>query len=80
MMMKNTKSSGLRYSEAFKQHALELLLTARLSLDPGPYRMRCCCHTFAPSTKNNRSARAVREFFKACGGAGSLAAIIAWLD
>jgi len=27
MMMKDTKSSGLRYSEAFKQHAIELLLT-----------------------------------------------------
>jgi transposase len=32
MMMKNTKSSGLRYSEAFKAHAVELLLTSNMSL------------------------------------------------
>jgi transposase len=33
MMMKNTKSSGLRYSEAFKQHAIELLLTGNMSMN-----------------------------------------------
>jgi len=31
--MKNTKSSGLRYSEAFKQHAIELLLTNNMSMN-----------------------------------------------
>ncbi len=31
--MKNTKSSGLRYSEAFKQHAIELLLTGNMSMN-----------------------------------------------
>ena len=31
--MKNTKSSGLRYSEAFKQHAIELLLTGSMSMN-----------------------------------------------
>src|SRR6266436_1173447 len=33
MTMKSTKSSGLRYSEAFKQHALELLLTGNMSMN-----------------------------------------------
>jgi transposase-like protein len=33
MMMKNTKSSGLRYSEAFKQHAIKLLLTGNMSMN-----------------------------------------------
>ena len=33
MMMKSTKSSGLRYSEAFKQHAIELLLTGSMSMN-----------------------------------------------
>src|SRR2546423_12780572 len=33
MMMKNTRSSGLRYSEAFKQHAIELLLTGNMSMN-----------------------------------------------
>ncbi len=33
MMMKNTKSSGLRYSEPFKQHAIELLLTGSMSMN-----------------------------------------------
>jgi len=33
MMMKNTKSSGLRYSEGFKQHAIELLLTGNMSMN-----------------------------------------------
>jgi len=33
MIMKNTRSSGLRYSEAFKQHAIELLLTGTMSLN-----------------------------------------------
>ena len=33
MMMKNTRSSGLRYSEAFKQHAIELLLTGTMSMN-----------------------------------------------
>ena len=32
-MMKNTKSSGLRYSEAFKQHVIELLLTGSMSMN-----------------------------------------------
>jgi len=32
MMMKNTRGSGLRYSEAFKQHAIELLLTGNMSM------------------------------------------------
>ena len=32
-MMKNTKSSGLRYSDAFKQHAIELLLTGNMSMN-----------------------------------------------
>ena len=32
MTMKNTRSCGLRYSEAFKQHAIELLLTGNMSL------------------------------------------------
>jgi transposase len=32
-MMKNTKSSGLRYSEAFRQNAIELLLTGNLSMN-----------------------------------------------
>ena len=31
--MKNTKSSGLRYSEAFKAHAIELLLTGNMSMN-----------------------------------------------
>ena len=31
--MKNTRSSGLRYSEAFKQHAIELLLTGNMSMN-----------------------------------------------
>ena len=31
-MMKSTKSSGLRYSEAFKQQAIELLLTGSMSM------------------------------------------------
>lgn len=31
--MKSTKSSGLRYSEAFKQHAIELLLTNNMSMN-----------------------------------------------
>ena len=33
MMMKNTKSSGLRYSEAFKQPVIELLLTGNMSMN-----------------------------------------------
>ena len=33
MMMKNTRSSGLRCSEAFKQHAIELLLTGTMSMN-----------------------------------------------
>lgn len=33
MTMKNTKSSGLRYSEAFKAHAIELLLTGNMSMN-----------------------------------------------
>jgi len=32
MTMKNTKSSGLRYSDAFKQPAVELLLTGNMSM------------------------------------------------
>ena len=32
MMMRDTRSSGLRYSEAFKQHAVELLLTGNMSM------------------------------------------------
>ena len=31
--MKNTKSSGVRYSEAFKAHAIELLLTGNMSMN-----------------------------------------------
>ena len=31
--MKDTRSSGLRYSEAFKQHAIELLLTRSMSMN-----------------------------------------------
>jgi transposase len=33
MMMRGTKNSGLRYSEAFKQHAIELLLTGSMSMN-----------------------------------------------
>lgn len=33
MTMKHTKSSGLRYSEAFKAHAIELLLTGNMSMN-----------------------------------------------
>jgi transposase len=33
MMMKDTRSAGLRYSEAFKQHAIELLLTGNMSMN-----------------------------------------------
>lgn len=31
--MKNNKSSGLRYSDAFKAHAIELLLTGNMSMN-----------------------------------------------
>ena len=32
-MMKNTRSSGLRYTDVFKQHAIELLLTGNMSMN-----------------------------------------------